>query len=71
MNVYTRALESQSNACKICLRPAQTKRLAIDNDHKTGRFRGLLCDTCNRALGYAQDSKVILQSMIEYLEETN
>jgi hypothetical protein len=50
---YDRAFELQSGRCKICTRSASElkRRLAVDHDHKTGRFRGLLCATCNTRLG--------------------
>lgn len=30
--------------------------------------RGLLCSTCNLAIGYAKDSIDILENMIKYLQ---
>lgn len=39
----------------------------IDHDHKTGKLRGLLCDRCNRGLGYLSDSVVLLLRAICYL----
>ena len=41
----------------------------IDHDHKTGKIRGILCRTCNLALGHAKDSVVVLSGLITYLEE--
>jgi hypothetical protein len=42
------------NSCWICGRNApggRKQKLCIDHCHKTGKIRGLLCDTCNRVLG--------------------
>jgi len=50
--------------CKIC---GSKKRLFIDHDHKTGKFRGILCSNCNFLLGASVDSIKILKSAIKYL----
>lgn len=42
---------------------------AIDHNHKTGEFRGILCLPCNSVLGMAKDSALILSRAIEYLEK--
>lgn len=34
----------------------QKRRLAEDHDHKTGKFRGWLCGSCNTAIGKLGDS---------------
>jgi len=41
---------------------------AIDHNHNTGEFRGVLCKQCNRALGMFKDSSMILRNAVEYLE---
>jgi hypothetical protein len=41
---------------------------AIDHNHDTGEFRGVLCRQCNRALGMFKDSSTILRNAVEYLE---
>ena len=43
----------------------------MDHDHKTGKYRGYICHTCNRGLGMFQDSIEILNNAIEYLRESN
>jgi len=37
--------------------------VCIDHDHKTGKFRGLLCGSCNSTLGFAKDDTNILVSL--------
>ena len=41
----------------------------VDHDHLTGKFRGLLCNACNTALGMFKDDPQILKKSITYLEE--
>lgn len=43
------------------------KRLAIDHNHLNGQVRGLLCGSCNTALGGFKDSIDVLKSAIIYL----
>ena len=62
-------LESQTT-CDICDGPptGRSKRLAIDHDHQTGKFRGLLCGTCNLVLGKFQDDQSRFRQAAIYLE---
>lgn len=48
--LYEALLAIQEEKCAVCGRPETGKRLALDHDHTTGAFRGLLCSTCNRYL---------------------
>lgn len=43
-------------------------RRCVDHDHKTGKVRGLLCHTCNLAVGNAKDSPTTLRRLADYLE---
>ena len=49
---YTALIERQNNLCAICEGPWTKRGPCIDHDHKTGKVRGLLCDDCNKALGF-------------------
>lgn len=51
--------------CPIC---EKTTPGCLDHDHKTRRFRGVICDDCNHALGYAKDNPKILRSLIRYVK---
>jgi len=42
--------------------------LAIDHCHTTNKVRGLLCNSCNVALGNVKDDIGRLRKLIEYLE---
>lgn len=61
------ALEKQK-LCAIC-HSAPRSRLHIDHNHKTGKYRGLLCDNCNLGLGHFKDSPALLSKAINYLKE--
>ena len=66
---YEHLLNSQENCCAICLRGASnTRRLAIDHDHKTKKVRGLLCTRCNLGLGCFRDDADQLTAAIAYLD---
>lgn len=69
---YRLLVKIQDNRCAICGRTpeeAQDKagRLAVDHCHKTGKVRGLLCGSCNRALGLFGDVTSRLYSAAAYL----
>lgn len=66
---YEHLLEEQGGGCKLCGFHPEHKRLCVDHDHVTGRIRGLLCHSCNVALGLLRDNVETLQRAIEYLRE--
>ena len=78
LNEYNEMLEKQNGKCAICGTTETKGRksgrgggadvFAVDHCHDTGDVRGLLCHSCNRAMGLLGDNTHILQSMIEYLE---
>jgi len=58
---------SIAETCEICgIKP--NKQLSYDHDHETGKFRGLLCNKCNMALGQLGDNVDGLKKAIKYLE---
>lgn len=73
---YNDMLSRQSGVCAICHRPERVKHgkwgktfeLSVDHNHKTGEVRGLLCSTCNRAIGLFEDDVELLKAAILYLE---
>lgn len=62
-------LDAQSNACAICRYEFGQKMgdMKVDHDHATGKVRGLLCDHCNRGLGFFRDNQDNLKTAISYL----
>ena len=70
---YSEILKAQDGCCgnpgcKSMIPGAPgRKRFYIDHCHETGRIRGLLCHSCNLALGHVQDKTEKLNGLIEYL----
>jgi hypothetical protein len=62
---YDSVLVAQGDGCAIC---KKSDDLAIDHDHDTGLFRGILCRSCNAALGMFKDDSDLLRRAAEYLE---
>ena len=60
--------ERQGECCAICKDKIQLVDSAIDHNHDTGQFRGVLCKQCNRALGMFKDSPTVLKNAVKYLE---
>jgi Recombination endonuclease VII len=72
---YQLLLESQNYMCAICLshetKSKRTKHFCVDHDHKTGKIRGLLCSSCNRAIGLLNDDEHVLSKALEYLRKNH
>lgn len=58
--------------CMICGKSESKngRKLAVDHSHNNSNIRGLLCDECNRGLGYFKDDPKLLDNAIKYLEKT-
>lgn len=77
MEEYNEMFIGQRGLCMICENPESTKNrktgqtqwLAVDHDHETGKVRGLLCGSCNRALGLFKDETENLKRAIKYLKK--
>lgn len=70
-------VKAQRNRCALCGTgiTARTKapgdRSALDHNHITGAYRGVLCGSCNVGLGNFCDSPELLQKAIDYLKRTD
>lgn len=58
-------IADQQGKCAIC--KETPVRLHLDHDAETGIVRGMLCGSCNRALGLFRHNIVRLESATEYL----
>lgn len=74
-NTYLFLLEEQNSVCKICKRKeriklnGKIKHLCVDHCSITGHIRGLLCGSCNTAIGYLEHNITMLNNAIMYLQE--
>jgi hypothetical protein len=73
---YIDLLKSQNYKCKICnvsedeyAQQGYRNNLSVDHCHTTGVVRGLLCDKCNRGLGFFKEDQNTLSNAIQYLKE--
>ena len=67
---YEIVFNKQNGKCAICEKFSKDKHaLAMDHNHKTNEFRGLLCKECNRALGLFGDNIKVLTNAVLYLKE--
>lgn len=56
------AIPERCECCGILL-----ERPYADHNHKTGEFRGWLCQPCNSGLGFFRDDISLLKKAIRYL----
>lgn len=62
-------IDAQENSCAICDYKFGQKvgDMKVDHCHNSGDVRGLLCDHCNRGLGFFRDNQDNLKKAISYL----
>jgi hypothetical protein len=72
---YKAKFDEQNGVCAICGRPefrirrGRVESLGVDHNHTTGKNRGLLCHTCNSAIGLLKDSPELLELAAQYLRK--
>lgn len=69
---YDEMEAEQNGLCAICYQTERQKnkeKLSVDHDHETNAVRGLLCHSCNLAIGQFEDNIERLESAIEYLKK--
>ena len=64
-------LELRQKPCGICGSDGDEYKLSnhIDHCHATGKVRGVLCHSCNIALGLLKEDPKLLDKMKEYIHE--
>ena len=67
---YDEILKEQDGKCAVCSATEAIKdtgyMLHVDHNHITGKVRGLLCTTCNKALGFLESSDI--KGIINYIK---
>ena len=68
---YNELFINQNGCCKICgiHQTKLNRKLNVDHNHKTGEIRSLLCDQCNRLLGFVEKDPQRILIMLDYLKE--
>ena len=75
LSQYNQMLFNQGGVCAICGEPevakykGRTKPLSVDHCHETDKIRGLLCNSCNKGIGFLKDDIDIMASAISYLQQ--
>lgn len=69
-DVFDAMSAAQGGLCAICCEPpgGKWKILYVDHCHLTKKIRGLLCISCNRALGWFRDNPTYMRSAADYVE---
>lgn len=66
---YKMILYHQNSGCAICGVVIPMYDYHVDHCHTTNKVRGLLCNKCNRGLGFLGDSIERLEAAIMYLRK--
>lgn len=56
-----------NNLKRVCVICGDVKELKIDHSHQSGRIRGMLCDRCNKGLGFFRDDPTLLLRASDYI----
>ena len=70
---YNALLDKSQGRCQCCNKtlepdsPSPNNRPVIDHCHTTGRVRGILCNHCNRLVGYLGEDSAYALQLVEYI----
>lgn len=60
-------LRSQRGLCRVCGPFLGKRARTVDHNHRTGEVRGMLCQECNKIIGYFRDNPLVFACFAEYL----
>lgn len=65
------AIDNHNGFCDSCgiSEPGGRDEWCLDHDEKFKKFRGILCNGCNSAIGHASDNPERLKAAAVYLEK--
>jgi hypothetical protein len=63
---YAGLMITANHCCQACGRHKSEVKLCVDHSHKTGQVRGILCNSCNVALGHLRDDIEVIESLLVY-----
>ena len=68
---FDEMVERQGNRCALCKQPQSdhARYLDVDHCHTTQRVRGLLCRSCNTAIGLFREDPELFAAAAEYLRQ--
>ncbi len=72
LDQYETHLAAQNGLCKVCGTDqpgSRSPHFCVDHCHKTGKFRGLLCNNCNSGLGLLGDTAGSVRKALDYLKD--
>lgn len=64
--LWEKAGRPRAESCEVCSKMGLT---VFDHCHVTEKFRGWLCDRCNKVLGLLQDNAELFYKLAAYLEK--
>ena len=56
----------KSKSCDLC--GIEGRKLVMDHNHETNKFRGWICQNCNKGIGGLNDDIKMLYKAIDYLK---
>jgi hypothetical protein len=70
LSLFKVMLDEQEGKCAICELPfnSKTRRPVVDHNHEKGGVRGILCDRCNKGLGFFDDNPARLVMARIYID---